>query len=112
MLVAYRDADEFQSSRRVPPMAAVIAAETIGAATGGPGRLPYALHQALNSSYGVGTNGSIWIKSPLRKRTGGPLAAKCSGAVAVLAKTSMRVVKIIDWPPITIIDGNRVIGWM
>ncbi len=55
-------------------MAAVIAAETIGAATGGPGRLPYALHQALNSSYGVGTNGSIWIKSPLRKRTGGPLA--------------------------------------
>ena len=24
----------------------------------------------------------------------------------------LRVVKIIDWPPITIIDGNRVIGWM
>ncbi len=25
---------------------------------------------------------------------------------------NVRVVKIIDWPPITIIDGNRVIGWM
>jgi len=24
----------------------------------------------------------------------------------------VKVVKIIDWPPITIIDGNRVIGWM
>jgi hypothetical protein len=24
----------------------------------------------------------------------------------------VRVVKIIDSPPITIIDGNRVIGWM
>jgi hypothetical protein len=24
----------------------------------------------------------------------------------------LRVVKIIDSPPITIIDGNRVIGWM
>jgi len=42
----------------------------------------------------------------------GGLVSKAVILAAIGLAVTLRVVKIIDTPPITIIDGNRVIGWM